>query len=104
MTADISAVLANIPFLGTAALWAQMYPVTDDTVTDRVVMRPAAHWIGRWGPHWPLDWNSFLDRETFEDALRKAMQAAKKADEALVLRTLQDMQAARAEEREASDV
>ena len=83
MTADISAVLANIPFLGTAALWAQMYPVTDDAVTDRVVMRPAAHWIGRWGPHWPLDWAALLDRETFEDALRRAMKAAAKAEQAV---------------------
>jgi predicted urease superfamily metal-dependent hydrolase len=97
MTADPSAVLANAPFLGTAALWAQMYPVTDDTVTDRVVMRPAAHWIGKWGPHWPLDWSALLDREAFEDALRKAMAAAKKADVALVMDTLQDMQAARAQ-------
>ncbi|MBK7782337.1 MAG: hypothetical protein IPJ58_16500 [Ardenticatenia bacterium] len=76
MTADPSAILSNIPFIGTAALWAQMYPVTDDAVTDRVVMRPAVHWLGRWGPHWPLDWSALLGRETFEDALRRAMAAA----------------------------
>lgn len=103
MTADPSVILSNIPFLGTAALWAQMYPVTDDSVTDRVVMRPAAHWIGRWGQHWPLDWAALLGREEFEGALRKAMAAAKKADVALVMDTLQDMQAARAV-REVGDV
>lgn len=102
MTTDPSAVLVNAPFLGTAALWAQMYPVTDDSVKDRAVFRPAAHWIGRWGPHWPYDWAALLDRETFEGALRKAMAAAKKADVALVMDTLQDMQAARAE-REAGN-
>lgn len=102
MITDPSAILSNIPFIGTAALWAQMYPVTDDAVTDRVVMRPAVHWLGRWGPHWPLDWSALLDRETFEDALRRAMKAAAKADTALVLGALQDMQAARAA-RGASD-
>lgn len=80
MSADPSAVLANVPYLGTAALWAQMFPVVDETVTDRAVFRPAAHWIGRWGPHWPLDWNAFLDRETFQEALGKAMRAAKKQE------------------------
>lgn len=79
MTADPSAILANAPFIGTAALWAQMYPVTDDSVKDRAVFRPAAHWIGRWGPYWPLDWSAMLDRETFEANLRKAQEAAAKA-------------------------
>lgn len=79
MTADPSAALANVPFIGTAALWAQVFPVVDESVTDRAVFRPAAHWIGHWGPHWPLAWNAMLDRESFQDALGKALRAAKKA-------------------------
>lgn len=68
------------PQLGTAALWAQMYPVTDTGVQDRVVFRPAVHWIERWGPHWPLDWGRLLDRQQFEGALRRAMRAAAMTD------------------------
>lgn len=75
--------LSTAPLVGTAALWARMFPVVDDTVTDRSVFRPAAHWIERWGPHWPLDWGRLLDRQQFEDALRRAMRAAALMDEAV---------------------
>lgn len=71
--------LSTAPLVGTAALWARMFPVVDDTVTDRSVFRPAAHWMSQWGPHWPLDWDQLLDWKTFEDALRRAMVAAKEA-------------------------
>lgn len=91
MSADPSAILANVPFIGTAALWAQAFPVVDDTITDRAVFRPASHWIGRWGPHWPLDWAAMLDRETFEAALRKALAAAKRAGPAQGLTPLADV-------------
>ncbi len=82
-TSDPSAVLSDIPIMGTAALWAQLFPVVDDTVQDRAVFRPAAHTIRRWGPHWPLEWGDVLDREAFEGALRQALRAASLMSEAV---------------------